>query len=103
MRCHSLRGTWGSVALAVLTGVALAVWAPAVSAQSTYGAVVGVLTDTTKAVVPGAPVTLTEVQTNVKRSMTSGPDGQGRAGQRGQRHESPGAAKGRAAHGRLLF
>ncbi|HVD78015.1 MAG TPA: carboxypeptidase-like regulatory domain-containing protein, partial [Vicinamibacteria bacterium] len=75
MRCHSLRGNWGSVSLAALTGLALTVWAPAALAQSTYGAVVGVLTDSTKGVVPGAPVTLTEVQTNVKRSTTSGQDG----------------------------
>ena len=65
MRCHSLRGTWGSVCLAVLAGLALTVWAPAARAQSTYGVVVGVLTDSTKAVVPWAPVSLTEVQTNV--------------------------------------
>ena len=41
-------------------------------AQSTYGAVVGVLTDASKAVVPGATVTLTEVQTNVTRTTTTG-------------------------------
>src|SRR5437870_1188243 len=75
MRCHSLRSTGTGVSLAALTGLALTVGAPAARAQSTYGAVVGVLTDSTKAVVPGAPVTLTEVQTNVKRTTASGPDG----------------------------
>ncbi|PYQ18684.1 MAG: hypothetical protein DMF81_24190, partial [Acidobacteria bacterium] len=70
MRCHSLRSTGTGVSLAALTGLALTVGAPAARAQSTYGAVVGVLTDTTKAVVPGAPVTLTEVQTNVRRATT---------------------------------
>jgi hypothetical protein len=75
MRCISLRGTWVVVSLAVLTSAALVVRPGPAAAQSTYGAVVGILTDTTKAVVPGAPVTLTEVQTNVKRTMTSGPDG----------------------------
>lgn len=46
---------------------ALVVLLPAVPAhaQSTHGGVVGVLTDTTKAVVPGATVTLREVQTSV--------------------------------------
>jgi hypothetical protein len=53
----------------------LAFWAAPARAQSTYGAVVGVLTDSTKAVVPGAPVTLKEVQTNVTRTTSSAPDG----------------------------
>jgi len=75
MRCSSLRSTWGFVSLAALTSAALGVGVPAARAQSTYGAVVGVLTDSTKAVVPGAPVTLKEVQTNVTRTTTSGSDG----------------------------
>jgi hypothetical protein len=75
MRCISLRGTWVIVSLAALTGAVLVVRPGPAAAQSTYGAVVGVLTDSTKAVVPGAPVTLTEVQTNVKRSTTSSQDG----------------------------
>ena len=75
MRCSSLRSTWGFVSLAALTSAALGVGVPAARAQSTYGAVVGVLTDSTKAVVPGAPVTLKEVQTNVTRTTTSGTDG----------------------------
>ena len=45
------------------------------AAQSTYGAVVGVVTDSTKAVMPGATVTLREVQTNVARTTTAGSDG----------------------------
>lgn len=40
-------------------------------AQSTYGAVVGVVTDTSQAVLPGATVTLTEVQTNVVRTTAT--------------------------------
>jgi Carboxypeptidase regulatory-like domain/TonB dependent receptor len=44
-------------------------------AQSTYGGVVGVLTDPSKAVVPGVTVTLTEVQTSVVRSTTTGARG----------------------------
>jgi hypothetical protein len=45
------------------------------AAQSTYGAVVGVVTDSTTAIAPGATVTLREVQTNVTRTTTSGGDG----------------------------
>ena len=44
-------------------------------AQSTYGGVVGTVTDASKAVVPGARVTLVEVQTNVARTATSSEDG----------------------------
>ena len=55
-----------------LVAFSMAFGAPAVRAQSTYGGVVGVLTDATKAVVPGATVTLTEVQTNVVRATTPG-------------------------------
>lgn len=42
-----------------------------VAAQSTYGAVVGLVSDHTAAVVPGATVTLTEVQTAVARNAIS--------------------------------
>ncbi|PYQ07451.1 MAG: hypothetical protein DMF82_03790 [Acidobacteria bacterium] len=75
MRCPSLRSIRPIVCLAALAGAALGLWAPAAHAQSTYGAVVGVLTDSTKAVVPGALVTLKEVQTNVTRTTTSAPNG----------------------------
>jgi Carboxypeptidase regulatory-like domain/TonB dependent receptor len=53
-----------SAALVTLPGTAVA--------QSTYGGVVGVLTDATKAVVPGVTVVLTEVQTKVARTTTTG-------------------------------
>jgi hypothetical protein len=53
----------------------LAWWARPAAAQSTYGAVVGVLTDSSKAVLPGATVTLKEVQTNVARTTTSDANG----------------------------
>ncbi len=46
-----------------------------VSAQSTYGAVVGAVSDNTGAVVPGATVTLTEVQTAVARVTVSKDNG----------------------------
>lgn len=44
-------------------------------AQSTYGSVVGALTDANKAFVAGAKVTLIEVQTNVTRAMAAKEDG----------------------------
>ncbi len=44
-------------------------------AQSTYGQVVGILTDSSKAVIPGASVTLTEVRTNIIRTTQSKEDG----------------------------
>jgi len=42
-------------------------------AQSTYGAVLGVVTDASQAVLPGVTVTLTEVQTSVVRTATTAP------------------------------
>jgi hypothetical protein len=47
------------------------VWGVPAFAQSTYGAVVGVVTDNTGAVIPGATVALTEVQTAVARTTIS--------------------------------
>jgi hypothetical protein len=44
-------------------------------AQSTYGQVVGTVTDASKSVVPEVSVTLTEVRTNVQRTTTSKADG----------------------------
>jgi len=52
--------------LRMLAGVvALVAWAAPAGAQSTYGGVVGTVTDAQKAVIPGAGVKLTEVRTNV--------------------------------------
>jgi hypothetical protein len=45
------------------------------AAQSTYGAVVGVITDVSDAVLPGVTVTLTEVQTGVARTTLSKENG----------------------------
>lgn len=47
-------------------------WTPTpTAAQSTYGAVVGVVTDDSDAVLPGATVTLTEIQTSLVRTTVS--------------------------------
>lgn len=52
--------------------LALTLLAPVrAAAQSTYGAVVGVVTDESDAVLPGVAVTLTEVQTNLARTAVS--------------------------------
>jgi hypothetical protein len=75
MRCPFLRSFLGMVCSAALASAVVILFAVPLRAQSTYGAVVGVLTDSTKAVVPGAPVTLKEVQTNVTRTTTTAPDG----------------------------
>ena len=58
--------------LMCVLAVAFAVATPTLSAaQSTYGAVVGVVTDASGAVLPGVTVSLSEVQTNVVRSTVS--------------------------------
>src|SRR5574341_186251 len=44
-------------------------------AQSTYGSVVGTLTDANNAVVPDARVRLTEIQTNISRETRTRDDG----------------------------
>ena len=56
-------------ALALL--LALIAFVEAAYAQSTYGAVVGTVTDPSHALLPGATVTLNEVQTGVVRTSTS--------------------------------
>lgn len=48
-----------------------ALMSPAMVAQSTTGAVVGTIRDTTGAVVPGATVTITNLNTHVRASMQS--------------------------------
>jgi hypothetical protein len=48
---------------------------PFIHAQTTFGSVVGVVTDTSGAPVPGAQVTLTNLGTSEKHEMTSNADG----------------------------
>src|SRR5207253_3867728 len=82
--CHHLYRRRGSLSLedhvkslTIFIAAALAVLAACrpVSAQSTFGAVIGVISDSTDSVLAGAEVTLTEVQTGVSRITTSRPNG----------------------------
>src|SRR5688572_33008409 len=57
-------------ALMVLLAVALAL-APAASAQVLYGSIVGNVTDTSGAAVPGATVTIEQTETKLKRELVT--------------------------------
>ena len=61
--------------LGLLFAVVVAALPVTARAQSTYGAVVGVATDSSQGVLPGATVTLTEVQTGVVRATTTKENG----------------------------
>ncbi|MGH9940171.1 MAG: carboxypeptidase-like regulatory domain-containing protein, partial [Blastocatellia bacterium] len=76
MNCKKATSRFYVLSLYWLTGLLCFCFAlrPAY-AQSTYGAVVGVITDANGAAVAGAKVTLVEVQTNVTRTTTSDSDG----------------------------
>jgi hypothetical protein len=77
MPCHSrLRIGWSALAPVLLVTLFATSSAVDARAQSTYGAVVGTVVDTTRAPTPGVTVTLTEVQTNVVRTGTARGDGQ---------------------------
>ena len=72
-------GTWGAsrkccLALALLLGLALIVPSHA-SAQAVTGTLLGNVTDTSGAAVPGATVTARETQTNVSRTATTNETG----------------------------
>ncbi len=55
--------------LALIGGV------PASLAQERFGGLSGTVTDTSKAPVPGATITITNTQTNASRTTVSGADG----------------------------
>ena len=63
-----------SISLLCLFAAVLLFSSP-VRAQSTYGSVVGTVTDPSGAAVAGAQVTLTNAGTGERRTQPSGPDG----------------------------
>src|ERR1022692_3713996 len=64
-----MRGKFAGAAIAVVLMVCSAV------GQSTFGSIVGVVHDTTQAVVPGASVKIRSLEDNNNRSTTSDPNG----------------------------
>ena len=67
------------IAHSVIAAVMIVLWlagsSVSVSAQSTFGSVVGVVQDKTQAVVPGAKVTIRRLEDNSTRSTTSDQNG----------------------------
>ena len=59
----------------VLVGLSLMLAVAQVSGQTAYGTIVGVITDSTAAAIPGAEVSVTNVGTNISSDVTTGPDG----------------------------
>ena len=67
-----LRGLRGSALCAVAVLLSLVLFVPSVArAQAVTGTLLGNVTDSSGAAVPGATVNLVEVQTNIKRSATT--------------------------------
>jgi hypothetical protein len=62
--------------LAILVLAAgIAVFSPLLSAQTFYGSIIGTITDTSGAVIPGATVTITNLGTSEKKTMESDTQG----------------------------
>jgi outer membrane receptor protein involved in Fe transport len=74
MRCHDRHRTARLGALAFFAAMLL-VWAAPGEAQVLYGSLVGTVTDTSHAGVPGAAVTIINVKNNLARETTSRSDG----------------------------
>src|SRR6266704_2761165 len=62
-------------------GLLLLALAGTVYSQTTFASITGTVTDATSSVVPGATVTATNVQTNIKAIATSNQDGNYTLGQ----------------------
>jgi hypothetical protein len=65
-----MQGTRRRVLVAMVCAL---LWVAKAHAQSTYGAVVGQAIDASTGLLPGATVTLTEVQTSFVRTTTTDP------------------------------
>jgi len=74
MRCRESRRPTQLSLLAALAAGLLALAGPA-DAQILYGTLVGNVTDSSQAGVPGATVTLVNMETNLAREATTSPDG----------------------------
>src|SRR5438874_7592571 len=59
----------------MMVGLCCGVAVPPLAAQSVYGSLVGNVTDSTGAALPGATVTATHVETNLKREVVTGATG----------------------------
>src|SRR5215831_2027206 len=71
------RSNVAKVLLHTLTAIALlGIWAVAALAQSNKADIVGTITDSNGAAVPGATVTITKIDTNATRVVTSGDAGE---------------------------
>jgi len=75
MRIRESIRRFGTNLLSLVLGALLGVASGTAFAQSNFGAIVGAVTDTTGATVPGAQVTLTNAGTNATQTVVSGPGG----------------------------
>jgi hypothetical protein len=67
--CRSLARHYSLICLSLI--VLLVAWIPEGSAQTVYGSVVGLVTDSSGAAVPNATVTITKIETNETRQTTT--------------------------------
>src|SRR5205823_1165299 len=72
-RRNAMRTCVARVVMMVVLCCGVAV--PPLAAQSVYGSLVGNVTDSTGAALPGATVTATQVETNLKREVVTGNTG----------------------------
>src|SRR5687767_9099598 len=70
------RGTWTSTRSTLGLCAAVLFWSSLAIAQVTTGTILGTVKDQTGAVLPGATVTATNVETGISRSATTGGRGE---------------------------
>src|SRR5215472_17584707 len=92
LQSSKARGRWQAAVLAAILTVALSV-APHAGAQATSGSIVGHVTDSSGALIPGADVTATNVDTHITfHGVTD------KAGTYDLLHVTPGSYEIRASH-----